>query len=258
MTTPTAQQYLSAFRTYLGVTENPLGSNRTIIGVEFGWNGVAWCAETTSVVAQKAGFGRRFWSASTDIWEANARAGVEGARWMVKEITPIPGDLPIWDYKRDGTANHISAIESVRADGMFITLGGNESNRCQRAVRSRYGLRGFIRLPYRILATPTPPPTTTPIPVTKAGLMLKIVWFKGEPTAAGNQEDVSAAYEVLYAASAVDKSVQVAVQAVWINSVADLNARRYSMGGMENQKRVDPKILRDAGVPFYGGPYKTQ
>lgn len=161
MTTPTAQQFLAAFRTYLGVTESPLGSNRTRVGVEFGWNGVAWCAETVSVALQRAGWGRTFWSASTDQWEAWARAGRNGAKWLSRDITPRPGDLCIWDYIGDGTANHISAVESVRADGMMVTLGGNENNRCQRAVRSKSHLRGFIRLPFKVVSTTT---TTTTKP----------------------------------------------------------------------------------------------
>lgn len=159
MTTPTAQQFLAAFRTYLGVTESPLGSNRTRVGVEFGWNGVPWCAETVSVALQRAGWGRTFWSASTDQWEAWARQGYRNSRWISRTERPRPGDLCIWDYAGDGTANHISAVETVRADGMLVTLGGNESNRCQRAVRSKSRLRGFIRLPFRVASTTTTSPT---------------------------------------------------------------------------------------------------
>lgn len=153
MTTPTAQQFLTALRSYLGVIESPLGSNQTRVGVEFGWNGVPWCAETISVASQRSGFGRQFWSASTDQWEANARAGVQGARWVSASVTPSPGDIAVWDWVRDGTANHVSVVETVRSDGYLITLGGNENNQCQRAVRSKYGLRGYIRLPFLIVET---------------------------------------------------------------------------------------------------------
>ena len=157
MTTPTAQQFLTAIRSYLGVVESPNGSNRTRVGVEFGWNGVPWCAETISVAAQKAGFARKFWSASTDVWEANARRGVNGAKWVFRSATPRPGDIAVWDWKGDGTANHVSAVETVRSDGKLVTIGGNESNRCQRAVRSKSGLRGYVRMPFRVLSAPSNP-----------------------------------------------------------------------------------------------------
>jgi hypothetical protein len=156
----TAQQYLSALRTYLGVVESPLGSNRTRVGVEFGWNGVAWCAQTVSVALKRAGF-TGWWSASTDQMEAWARSGRNGARWLSPGATPRPGDLAIWDYKRDGTANHVNTVEVPLSDGRLQTIGGNESNRCLRAVRSRNYLRGFIRLPFAVSApAPLPPPPT--------------------------------------------------------------------------------------------------
>jgi len=139
-----------------------LGSNRTRVGVEFGWNGVQWCAETVSVASRKAGWGRTFWSASTDVWEANARRGVNGARWVSASATPRPGDCCIWDYARDGTANHISVVEVVRTDGKLVTIGGNENHRCQRAVRSKYALRGYVRLPFRTPVTSTGYPILRP------------------------------------------------------------------------------------------------
>lgn len=181
MTTPTAQQFLSALRTYLGVTESPLGSNRTRVGVEFGWNGVPWCAETISVALQRAGWARTFWSASTDQWEARARAGYRNSKWISRDVKPRPGDLCIWDWKHDGTANHISAVETVRTDGMLVTIGGNESSRCQRAVRSKYGLRGYIRLPFRVITTSTPSqfgawPTTSK-PTIKLGARGPVVGY---------------------------------------------------------------------------------
>lgn len=158
MTTPTAQQFLTALRSYIGITESPLGSNRTVLGEQFGWNGVAWCGITQSCALRKAGWGETFWSASTDQWESRARAGYRNSRWLPASTTPRPGDLCIWDWIGDGTANHISAVETVRADGMLVTIGGNESNRVQRAVRSKRGLRGFIRLPFRVATTAPRPP----------------------------------------------------------------------------------------------------
>lgn len=169
MTAPTVSQFLTAMRSFLGVIESPYGSNRTRVGFEFGWNGVAWCAQTISVACHKAGWGQTFWSASTDIWELNAKNGINGAKWISASTTPKPGDIAVWDYKRDGTANHVSAVESVRSDGMLITIGGNESNRCQRAVRSKTALRGYVRLPFRVVVavpnpTPAPKPVTAPKP----------------------------------------------------------------------------------------------
>lgn len=156
----TAQQYLNVLRSFIGITESPLGSNRSQIGVWYGWNGVPWCAETVSVAAKRVGV--NWWSASTDQMEAWARAGRNGARWLPSGSIPRPGDIAVWDWKRDGTANHVSTVEVAHADGRITTIGGNESNRVQRAVRSRSGLRGFIRLPFTAVLSPTPVPAPAP------------------------------------------------------------------------------------------------
>ena len=158
MESPTVSQFLTVMRSYIGVIESPLGSNLTSVGLAFGWNGVPWCAQTVSLAAQKSGFERKFWSSSTDQWENSARLNINGAKWIFENATPRPGDLPVWDYKGDGTANHISVLESLRTDGMLITIGGNENDRCQRAVRSKRALRGYVRLPFRVLSVFNPVP----------------------------------------------------------------------------------------------------
>ena len=43
-----AQAVLNVIRPLVGLTENPPGSNRTLIGEWYGFDGVPWCAETVS------------------------------------------------------------------------------------------------------------------------------------------------------------------------------------------------------------------
>lgn len=167
----TANQVLDQMRRLIGVTESPPGSNCTAVGVAFGWSCVPWCAQTISVACKRAGI-TNWWSASTDQMEAWARSGRVGSRWLAAGSSARPGDICVWDWKKDGTANHVSMVESVYSDGRLVTIGGNESNRVQRAVRSRSGLRGFIRLAYSAAAAPPPPPppaTSTPHPTLKSG-----------------------------------------------------------------------------------------
>lgn len=153
---PTADLYLNELRKCLGITEDPSGSNKTPIGVAFGWNGVPWCAETVSVCTKRAGLD--FWSASTIQMESYARQGHNGAVWLPSSAAARPGDLCIWDWSGSGHAEHVSTVEAVRSDGTLITIGGNEQDACRRAVRSRRCLRGFIRLPFAPPPTPPPPP----------------------------------------------------------------------------------------------------
>jgi hypothetical protein len=182
----TANDYLNKLRGLLGVTETPRGSNRTSIGAEFGWNGVAWCAETVCVALARAGI-KWLHTASTDEMEALARKGYHGLKWHAGSASPQPGWLCIWDYKHDGTANHVSTVESARADGKLVTIGGNEQDTVQRAVRSRKDLRGFISIPFDSpAATPAPTapkPAPAPVPHGKLPTLRK---GAGMPPAAPN------------------------------------------------------------------------
>lgn len=98
-----------------------------------------------------------------------------------------------------------------------------------------------------VASTPPPPPPS----MKEDSLMIKIIWLKktGGP---------DAAYEIVYAASAIDRNRQIMVSATHIPNETILNVRRYSLGGIENQKRINPGELNKAGVPIYGGPYKNR
>ena len=41
---------------------------------------------------------------------------------------PQPGDLVLFDWDRDGTADHIGIVERVNADGSIGTIEGNTEN----------------------------------------------------------------------------------------------------------------------------------
>ena len=47
---------LDVIRPLVGLTENPLGSNKTLVGQWYGFDGVAWCAETVSYGLYLGGF----------------------------------------------------------------------------------------------------------------------------------------------------------------------------------------------------------
>lgn len=134
----------------LGVAESPPGSNRTPVGAEFGWNGVAWCAETQSLAAYHA-FGRRIlWTAGVANAAASARAGENGMQWLGPDTEVRVGDLPCFDWAGNGDPGdmHISGIVNPGTQDKFETIGGNENDRVMRQWRDRSAVFGFIRLPF--------------------------------------------------------------------------------------------------------------
>lgn len=161
---PSAENALECMRSYVGLAESPDGSNRTPIGAEFGNNGVAWCAQTTSLALCGARWdGRRFvygggfwdgskitlprrdwpkgWQYVPNIWRAFRAEG----RF---DKTPRPGSLVCFQWSGREQDSHIGMVEVVHADGTFGTIEGNHRNRCERWRRDMTSVVGFAHPPY--------------------------------------------------------------------------------------------------------------
>jgi hypothetical protein len=104
-------------------------------------------------------------------------------------------------------------------------------------------------LPGGVITTPAPAPTGD-------DLMQSVKWYRGDPTAPGDQTDVDAAYMVTSAKTKWGKTVET--QAVWIPNLTMLSAVRYAYGGVESQTRHSPKAARNVGVHFVDGPFTTE
>lgn len=168
---PTADQLVAVLEGWLreGIKEVPDGSNKTPIGAEFGWNGVAWCAETCSVALKRIGQ-RGFWTASVYQAIQDAKAGKNGLKRLGKNDAIRVGDFVTYDWKGNGNPEnfHIATVVATTNTGSgakFETIGGNEENRVMRQWRDRTFVSGFIRPAYDNAPAPVPPTPPTPTPV---------------------------------------------------------------------------------------------
>lgn len=109
---------------YLGVKENPVGSNKTPIGVAYGWNGVAWCHEYVSLIAYQAGMTKNVdfpWTASTPVGKSWFQSK---NRWYQ---TPQAGDFVYYSTAgKNGSPYHVELVTNVTATTIH-TYGGNTS-----------------------------------------------------------------------------------------------------------------------------------
>lgn len=109
---------------YLGTKESPPGSNRTPIGEEYGWNGVAWCHEAVSLWAFKAGMKKNVdfpWTASTPVGKSWFQSK---GRWY---HTPQVGDFVYYSTSgSNGSPYHVELVIAVSAT-TYTTIGGNTS-----------------------------------------------------------------------------------------------------------------------------------
>lgn len=157
----TANDALSQFQSLVGIAESPPHSNLTPIGDEYGWNGVAWCCETVSVVLTRVGINTHY--ASCWFCIQGYKNGDIGA-WLGKpDISVIqPGDQVF--YGPNGS-DHTGMVKQVDvAGGRILTLEGNIGDAVREQWRPYSGgslsVFGFGRPPYDgAPVAPAPAPT---------------------------------------------------------------------------------------------------
>lgn len=102
--------------------------------------------------------------------------------------------------------------------------------------------------------TPAPTPTPQPKPE-EASLVYRIVWFKGEPTAAGDQATATAAYRCVYAKREKSKATDpyMCVEGWWIANTTELENWR-KQGLLEINKPAEAGQPRST-ISLHGGPF---
>lgn len=153
-----AAAVLAEARRHLGVKEVPDGSNKTLFGVQYGTNGVAWCAIFVSCVFENL-------ASLPLVFGKNAYTPVWGKRFYDKKqwgTVPRPGALVFFAWGT-GTGRwkgiqHVGLVEAVNADGTLVTIEGNVGNRVQRLRRSTRYVAGYGYPAYAAAVVPAPAP----------------------------------------------------------------------------------------------------
>jgi hypothetical protein len=144
---------------FVGITENPNGSNDTPIGAEFGWNGVPWCAETVSVACKRLGFPLH--EAAVIRIVQHAKAGDWGIGWSSR---PVRGAAVCFDWSGQGNPNdmHVGIVTDVISPTLFRTIEGNYNNSVQKVLRNMSYVMGFATFPFAGAPSPAQPAQPTP------------------------------------------------------------------------------------------------
>lgn len=141
---------IQTMESFIGITENPPGSNKTPIGIEYGWNGVPWCAMTVSVACKRNGFPLH--EAAVINIEKRAKSGAYGMGWS---SIPIVGSVPCFDFGGRGNPSemHTGLVYEVIDSNRFRDVEGNYQNRVDRVLRDTKFIRGFATFPFESEAT---------------------------------------------------------------------------------------------------------
>lgn len=136
-----AQDVLNVIRPLVGLTESPPGSNRTLIGQWYGFDGVPWCAETVSYGLYSGGFNDG--AGHISLAEPTTDRGWAYVPFLEKAFrdagafdqNPHVGDAVIFDWNGDGLGDHTGLVESINDDGTLNTLEGNVASQLKRERR---------------------------------------------------------------------------------------------------------------------------
>ena len=115
---------------YIGVSENPAGSNKVMFSEWYGLNG-PWCAMFVTycfVAAKSKSFVKGSKYAYCPYVLADAKASRNGLR-VVPKTDVRTGDIVLFDWNRDGTADHIGIVvmPPAKKKATFTTIEGNTS-----------------------------------------------------------------------------------------------------------------------------------
>ena len=144
---------LAQARRFVGVAENPPGSNRTPFGRWFGADGEPWCAMFLSYCF-KVGAG-------VVLCGGVAGAGVTPngcayvptlERWLREThqwvAEPAAGDIAIFNWD-GGPSDHAGLVERALGESRFASIEGNAGNQVARRVHALADAVGFGRVrPY--------------------------------------------------------------------------------------------------------------
>ncbi|GAC1364766.1 MAG: hypothetical protein NVSMB32_07640 [Actinomycetota bacterium] len=147
---PSADAVVSAMLGYLGIGEEPPGSNCNAITAWYGQGCVPWSVIALSKACCDAGF--RDDAGQWNMPEVRPRSG-HGFAWAADlrqafqaagrfDSSPRRGDIAILKDDR-----HACLVESVGADGILRTIEADFHDDCLRNARSAHSVAGFCHLP---------------------------------------------------------------------------------------------------------------
>ncbi|MBC7644599.1 MAG: CHAP domain-containing protein [Thermoleophilia bacterium] len=105
-----------------------------------------WCSYFVSWLARQSGAPVGTNGAGVGYVPTLEEWGRNSGRFADGKTTPKPGDIVIFDWQGDGTADHTGIVERVDADGRVHTIEGNSSNMVARRdyAAGASSIRGYV------------------------------------------------------------------------------------------------------------------
>ena len=164
-----ASEVMKIAKSYVGTKESPPYSNNVIFnthyyGHEVSGGNYSWCVVFVWDIFRMAGASELFYDGKKTAWCDAVRDWAKTSNLVVNKTDGKHGDLVLFDWNNNYSADHIGFIDSKNSDGTYQTVEGNtsvdnNSNGGEVQIRTRY--------PYEIMMIIRPkyePEEIKPIP----------------------------------------------------------------------------------------------
>lgn len=167
-----ASEVMKIAKSYVGTKESPAYSNNVIFnthyyGHEVSGGNYSWCVVFVWDIFRMAGASELFYDGKKTAWCDAVRDWAKTSNLVVNKTDGKHGDLVLFDWNNNYSADHIGFIDSKNSDGTYQTVEGNtsvdnNSNGGEVQIRTRYPseIMMIIRPKYEPEEIkPTPEPT---------------------------------------------------------------------------------------------------
>lgn len=127
-----AEKIIELAKSYIGTKEYPAGSNNVIFNTHYYGRNVSgsdypWCCSFVWDIFRMAGAPELFYDGRNTAYCPNVVSWGERNGLTVHKSVAAPGDIVLFDFNSNGSADHIGIIESRNANGTYTTIEGNTS-----------------------------------------------------------------------------------------------------------------------------------
>lgn len=128
----TAKQVMTVAERYIGVTEYPPNSNKVMFNTDYYGSAVSgadypWCCTYVWDVFRIAGASKLFYDGKKTAYCPTVATWGKNAHLTVPISQGQYGDIVLFDWGKDGKADHIGLIVQRYSDGSYKTIEGNTS-----------------------------------------------------------------------------------------------------------------------------------
>lgn len=128
----TAQAIMEKAVSFLGVKENPAQSNNVEFNTDYYGHAVSgdypWCCVFVWDVFRLCGASDLFYNGEKTAYCPAVQAWAKNEKLAVDRAAGAYGDLVLFDWNGNGSADHIGFIEKKNSDGSYATVEGNTSD----------------------------------------------------------------------------------------------------------------------------------